>query len=165
MRIRKIHRASIRRPYHDYRSPQTYAITICTAHRRPIFGRIVDGEVRRSTFGDIACDEWVRSGNIRSEITLDEFVVMPDHFHALVAFDGTSMAWDPFTPTAFRRSGGDLGSLVAGFKSAVTTCINTLRRTPGARVWQRGYYESRIRDHRHFDNVRRYIVMNPARAG
>jgi len=32
----------------------------------------------------IAIDEWVKSGQIRSEIELDKFVVMPNHFHAIV---------------------------------------------------------------------------------
>jgi REP element-mobilizing transposase RayT len=56
-----------------------------------------------------------------------------------------------------------LGSFVAGFKSAVTKRINTMRRTPGLPVWQRNYYEHIIRDERELDRIRRYIADNPLR--
>jgi len=35
-------------------------------------------------FGRIVHDEWMRSATIRKEIELDEFIVMPNHFHAIV---------------------------------------------------------------------------------
>jgi REP element-mobilizing transposase RayT len=161
----RLHRHAISLPYHDYRAPGYYATTICAAHRAPLFGVVKSRAMVLSEFGDIVHEEWIRTGNIRAEVTLDEFVVMPDHFHALLAFDGTTMAREPFAPHEFRRMGGTLASLVAGFKSAVTVRINTHRATPKAAVWQRGYYESCIRGQRHLANVRRYIVENPAKAG
>jgi REP element-mobilizing transposase RayT len=55
-----------------------------------------------------------------------------------------------------------LGALVAGFKSAVTTRINTLRDTPGVPVWQRNYYDHVIRNQQAYDRIRQYILSNPA---
>ena len=51
---------------------------------------------------------------------------------------------------------------MAGFKSAVTTRINTLRRTPGAPVWQRNYYDRVIRTDREYAQVAAYIANHPA---
>lgn len=56
---------------------------------------------------------------------------------------------------------GSLGVIVRSFKSAVTKRINELRRTPGAPVWQRNYYERIIRNDRELSRIRQYIADNP----
>jgi len=56
-----------------------------------------------------------------------------------------------------------VGAIVGNFKSLVTRRINRLRRTPGERVWQRGYYDRIVRNPRELDAIRRYIRDNPAR--
>ena len=38
-----------------------------------------------------------------------------------------------------------------------------LSRAPGARVWQRNYFEHVVRDERALQAIRRYIVQNPLR--
>jgi putative transposase len=58
---------------------------------------------------------------------------------------------------------GSLGAIVGNFKSVTTRRINRMRHTPGARVWQRNYYERVIRDERELAAIRRYIHDNPAR--
>ncbi len=58
---------------------------------------------------------------------------------------------------------GSLGALVRTYKSTVTRFVNRVRRTPGAPVWQRGYWERIIRDERHLAATRRYIANNPRR--
>jgi REP element-mobilizing transposase RayT len=58
---------------------------------------------------------------------------------------------------------GSLFVLVRSFKSAVAKRINTLRRTPGAGVWQRNYYDRIVRDDRELDGAREYILDNPRR--
>jgi len=52
--------------------------------------------------------------------------------------------------------------LIGAFKTASTKKINLLRDTPGARVWQRNFYEHIIRDERDLQAIRRYIEFNPA---
>ena len=52
--------------------------------------------------------------------------------------------------------------MMAGFKSATTKRINTMRGTPGASVWQRNYYEHVIRNESALDRIRRYNEDNPA---
>jgi REP element-mobilizing transposase RayT len=52
---------------------------------------------------------------------------------------------------------------VRSFKAATAKRINNLRKTPGAPVWQRNYYERVIRGDRELEAVREYIVDNPRR--
>jgi REP-associated tyrosine transposase len=58
---------------------------------------------------------------------------------------------------------GSLGSVLAGYKAAVTRALATLPSVAGASVWQRGYYEHVIRNDEDLDRIRRYITENPAR--
>ena len=78
------HRRSIRLRSHDYSSPGYYFITLCCKNRECLFGEIVDHKMILNDFGRIVHDEWMRSATIRKEIELDEFIVMPNHFHAIV---------------------------------------------------------------------------------
>ncbi len=62
-----------------------------------------------------------------------------------------------------RRTPRSLGSLIAGFKSAVTKRINILRMSPGFLVWQRNYYDHVVRDEDDTNRIPEYIVDNPVR--
>ncbi len=61
------------------------------------------------------------------------------------------------------RKPRELGSVIAGFKSATTKQVNVLRELPGTPVWQRNYYEHVIRNERDLERVREYIQANVAR--
>ncbi|GAB5537658.1 MAG: hypothetical protein Rubg2KO_39070 [Rubricoccaceae bacterium] len=41
--------------------------------------------------------------------------------------------------------------------------INRQRATPGARVWQRNYYERVVRSADELRRIRAYVAQNPAR--
>ncbi len=58
---------------------------------------------------------------------------------------------------------GSLGAVIQYLKSASARRINALRRSPGAPVWQRNYYEHILRDEEELESVRRYIHENPRR--
>jgi REP element-mobilizing transposase RayT len=68
----------------DYSSPGYYFVTICAYNRRCIFGEIIDGEMKMNANGKIVNDEWLQSFAIRRDFSRDEFIVMPNHFHAIV---------------------------------------------------------------------------------
>ncbi len=94
------HRRSVRLPGHDYRGG-LYAVTICAFGRQRLFGRVLEGEMVLSALGEIARDEWVRTGDVRASVTLDVFVVMPDHVHLLFGIaEGVS---DPNPPVGATR--------------------------------------------------------------
>ena len=49
-----------------------------------MFGEVVDGDVALNEQGQIAYEEWLASEQIRQEIELDAFVIMPNHLHGIV---------------------------------------------------------------------------------
>ena len=49
-----------------------------------MFGDVVDGEMSLNELAEIVRFEWLKTAKIRHEIELDEFVIMPNHFHAII---------------------------------------------------------------------------------
>ena len=182
MTLHSHHRRSIRLKGYDYAQPGAYFVTIVTHDREMLFGQVVDGKMVLNPAGEIVCEEWFRSAEIRAEIALfpDEFVVMPNHIHGIVWIVETDNPGEttshvvgahgraplhdhaPHDHTPLQRPPRSLGSFIAGFKSIVTKRINALRNTPGAPVWQRNYYEHIIRNERALHATRRYIMENQA---
>ncbi len=123
---------------------------------------MVDAETQLNDLGRIAAEEWLKSAQVRSEVQLDAWIVMPNHIHGIVMLNderkGTERPVAPGGPHA--RS---LGALMAGFKSSVTKRINSFRGTPGAAVWQRSYYDHVIRNQSSLNRIRQYIGENPVR--
>jgi putative transposase len=78
------HRHSIRLKNYDYFSNGAYFITLCTYQSKCTLGYIKNGEIVLNNFGEIVKDEWFRSSELRKELILDEFVVMPNHVHAII---------------------------------------------------------------------------------
>ncbi len=75
-----------RLPGWDYASAGWYFVTICTRDRQSFFGHIADGIMHLSTLGQIAS----RFGeeipqHTAAHVSLDAFVVMPDHIHGIIA--------------------------------------------------------------------------------
>jgi REP element-mobilizing transposase RayT len=175
-------RRSIRLQGYDYSQAGAYFITVCTQNRECLFGDIVDGEMRLNEAGRTVADEWLKTAEIRVEIELDEWVVMPNHFHGIlvITHDGgeTDCRGDrrvaPMNGTTISGEQGDrrvaptgpqprsVGAVMAGFKSAATKRINELRQTPGTKLWQRNYWEHIIRNEPELKRIREYIHNNPA---
>lgn len=80
-------RQSIRAPGFDYRDPGTYFVTICTQNREHLFGEIRQGVMELSEMGRIVIDCIERIPRHFPGITIDTYVVMPNHVHILVHID------------------------------------------------------------------------------
>ena len=78
------HRRSIRLKGYDYSRAGLYFVTIITHHRLPLFGEIMDGEMILNAVGMVAENTWFDLVNHVSNITLHEFVVMPNHVHGII---------------------------------------------------------------------------------
>ena len=182
-------RRSVRLHGFDYGTAGAYFITICADERDFLFGDVVDGKMVVNDFGVVVGDEWRRTEYLRSNVVLDEFIIMPNHFHGILFIkDVGAHCMRPDTVNhsnpnrahvgaqtrahvgaqtrahvgaPLRRESGTVGSIIAGFKSAVTKRINILRNTPGFKVWQRNYYERVIRTDVELTDTREYIVNNP----
>lgn len=143
------HRRSIRLKGYDYRSAGAYAVTICADGRECALGRVVDGEVELSDLGRVAAESRTWLEKQYRYVSLDAWVVMPNHLHGIVIIhdddgDGSHRAPNGSGETAPTRDTGakrkPLGCLIGAFKTVSTKRINQLRDTLGARFWQRNYY-------------------------
>jgi len=122
---------------------------------------VVDGEMVLSEYGRIVDEEWHHTAQLRPYVTLDAFVVMPNHIHGILWIEGCRGEPRPYPPCGVAP--GSLGTIVGAFKSVVTRRINQMRGTLGAPVWQRNYWEHIIRSEQALQAIRQYILNNPAR--
>lgn len=61
-----------------------YAVVILTAERQRFFGEIVGQIMQVSELGSVVLQMWSRIPELHSHVTLDEFQIMPDHFHGIL---------------------------------------------------------------------------------
>lgn len=157
------HRRSLRLNGYDYAQAGAYFVTICTQNRACLFGEVVDGKMRLNVFGEIAREEWFRTGQIRPNVELDAFVIMPNHIHGIIVIRGNVGATRRVAPTKHPAGpvSGSIGAIVGQFKSITAKRINELRGTPRVPVWQRNYHERIIRDEPALARIREYIANNP----
>ena len=164
-------RRSIRLQEFDYAQQGAYFVTICTQNRMCLFGEIVNGEMRVNDLGRVAQLLWEEIPAHFPQVETDAWVVMPNHVHGIlvIAHDvrATHASVRATHASPLRASGGppkrSLGVIVGSYKSAVAKRINQSRRTPGASVWQRNYYDHVIRDDADLNRIRQYILDNPAK--
>ncbi len=165
-------RRSIRLRDYDYSSPGEYFVTICTHKRECLFGDVVDGEMGLNEIGEIDNNEWLKTETIRDNVELGAFIIMPNHMHAIFgiveslgAYRDTPLPRDANSNPSFKSPSKTVGAIVRGYKSAVTTKINTLKNSAGQKIWQRNYYEHIIRNEKSFRRIQNYIINNPAKWG
>ncbi len=157
------HRRSVRLKGYDYAQPGAYFVTVCTRDRECLFGEIVDGEVLLNLVGVAVRDEWLRTAQLRDNVALDAFVIMPNHFHGIVVItEGRGTARRAPTEQFGRPVAHSIPTIMRAFKSATTKRTNEIRNNPGTPVWQRNYYEHVIRNETELNAIRQYILGNPA---
>lgn len=78
------HRRSIRLKAYDYSQAGLYFITICVQDKLYLFGKVEKGEMVLNEYGKIAYNEWLKTPEIRNNVELDVFVVMPNHIHGII---------------------------------------------------------------------------------
>ncbi len=69
----------------------------------------------------------------------------------------------PASPQPHGVKPGSVGAIVGNFKSLVTRRVNNIHRSPGSKLWQRGYYDRIVRNDRELGAIREYIWQNPQR--
>jgi putative transposase len=181
----KYHRRSIRLKEYDYSSSGEYFVTICTYQKGCIFGEIINEEMHLNDYGKIVQEEWLRTAEMRGDVELDEFIIMPNHIHGIITLiesgRGTlqralvgansntpsnailvgAIHESPLPMTQQQRRNMTLSKIIGRFKMLTAKEINLMHQTPGHPVWQRNYYEHIIRDEKDLNNIRDYIINNP----
>ena len=79
-------RPSNRLPGYKYTQPGAYFITICTYKMHNLFEIIAGNKVILNNNGKIVESEWYRTAELRTNVEIyeDEFIIMPNHFHAII---------------------------------------------------------------------------------
>ncbi|MCK3658719.1 hypothetical protein A4G18_08350 [Pasteurellaceae bacterium Pebbles2] len=154
-------RRSIRLKGYNYSSLGDYFITICCVDRNPLFGEIVDNQMCLNENGVIARREWLKTLSCRKGVELGEFIIMPNHIHAIVSFTEEFQRINSekgVCHTPLQSPSYTLGAIIRGYKSAVTS---QLKEQLGERIWQRNYYEHIIRNEKSYEMIEDYIKNNP----
>jgi REP element-mobilizing transposase RayT len=175
---------SARCPVWDYRSNANYFITICTDQWDSFFGKIENKQVILSDSGHIAEKYWKELPNHFPFLSLDVFVVMPNHIHGIIILDGNF--YYPYINHSVHKidvgedskekymdsnklrkimsdispKKGSVASVIRSYKSAVTKEIN--KSDPGQNFkWQSRYHDHIIRDMKSYQRIKNYILNNP----
>jgi REP element-mobilizing transposase RayT len=166
---------SLRLQGYDYSSEGVYFITIGTENRISHFGKVDHDKVLLSNSGKIVAKEWKKTPHIRNEVILGEWVIMPNHFHALLAFkapeeieNSSSVSADGHPPkqgsisnykNSFGPQSKNLSALVRSFKASCTSQIRSKENPYFA--WQRSFHDRVVRNQKELERIQDYIYNNP----
>ncbi len=153
-------RRTLRLPARDY-SGGTYLVTLCARARGAVFGDVIGEEVRLNDVGHIVRDAWLWLPGQYPHVMLDEWILMPDHLHALIVLSGEPAPGSAGAPTAVVTRLKPLGQLIGAFKTVSMKHVNRARNTPGAVLWQRNFWERVARNNGSLNRLRQYIRNNP----
>ena len=145
---------SLRNANINYRNGWFF-VTWQTAHNKSIFGAIVGDRCELNELGRRVEEYWREMPAKYPELELDEFVVMPNHFHAIVRIR--------FHPTNKEHH---LGFLLGRFKGGTGYIYGKMRRAGevddiGDHLWQFDYWDKIVTSEQQLAAYRRYIRDNP----
>lgn len=147
----KNHRRSIRLKNYDYAGNGAYFVTICTFDRGYCFEEFLQ-------LREIVENFWLDIPKRYENLWIDEYVIMPNHFHGIIVIDKGSPGVEPISTPA-------LGGIIGPFKSL---CVNEWLKAiknqninTRGKFWQDNYYEHIIRNEDELSRIREYIRNNP----
>ncbi len=79
---------------YDYAAAEAHFVTIAAQDRKCLFGQVVDGEMRLNEAGHMVEGQWLALAGRFPTVDLDEFVVMPNHFHGIILLEPPAYAAD-----------------------------------------------------------------------
>jgi len=146
----------------DYNAPGVYFITICTKEKEHILSQVctvgadvLDGPTLELTNYGMIADKYINELNAHYEdISVDNYVIMPNHIHLLlsVVISGASGTTPPTKQHA----------AIPRFVSALKRFSN---KEYGKNIWQRSYNDHIIRNREDYEEHYNYISENPLRWG
>lgn len=143
---------------HDYSGPGLYFVTICVRDRSHRLGSITDDVFKTSVYGELVNRIWCQTPDQFSEVTLDAYCVMPNHFHGILGIGVCDGNTPPFP---------SLAKVMNWFKSSTTVeYIRGVKAHGWPRFedhfWLEGYHDRIIRSDRELERIRDYIESNAA---
>ena len=139
---------------YDYSTPNAYFITVCTQDRKNLFWTDVGAAISRqenvslTDLGIVVKQSIDEIPEHYPAITVDNYVIMPNHIHLLLQInadiDGRPMA----APT--------ISTVVNQMKGVIS-------KRAGFSVWQKGFYDHVIRNDNDYRDIWKYIEGNPGK--
>ena len=174
IKIQNYKRHSIRLKGYDYSASGLYFIAICTWNHLHLFGEIQNDRMIVNRYGEIAELEWCRTDELRDNIKLHEFIIMPNHLHGIIeVFNCQGMNRGtahralltkhgaPQKERFGKPSSNTIPTIMRSYKGAVTKQIRELENNTALNIRQRNYYEHIIRDEDSCLKISEYILTNP----
>jgi REP element-mobilizing transposase RayT len=146
----KIYRKQNRLTKYNYTQPGFYFVTICCDRKIEYFGQVKNAIMVLNDCGKIAEDFWKTIPKHYNNISLDEFVVMPNHMHGIIVIEPVVQASGLLL---------SLSQIVGSYKNIVTKQIrnNQLKEFS----WQPSFYDHVVRRDESLNKIREYIRSNP----
>lgn len=146
---------SLRNPNINYRSGW-WSVSIQVAKNKSILGAIVGDKVVLNALGREVEEYWKGLPAKYHELEIFDFVVMPNHFHALLRIH-----------YALTNREHHLGFLMSRFKGGTSFIYGKMRRAGeveniGDGLWQRDYWDDLVSSEAEFKGWQKYIRENPA---
>jgi REP element-mobilizing transposase RayT len=125
-------------------------------------GNILEGQITLSSSGIIVGEILQGISERFPNVTVDTFVVMPNHLHVILNVGAQFIApAGEVGPEGAMNRAPTLGQIIRTVKAVST---HRIRRTRDSRfAWQRNYYEHVVRDEEALKRIRQYILDNPIR--
>jgi len=141
-------RKSIRLKEYDYSENGYFFVTICTQNKQCLFGSISDGKMTLNQAGEMISKEWKELKKRFNSIILDEYIIMPNHIHAVLALRNVGAIPCGCPETIDKKR---LGDIIGAYKSMTTNeYIRNINQSNWAlfekKLWQRNYHERIIRN-------------------
>ena len=140
-------------PHFDYSTPGAYFVTICTKNRQNIFWGNVGASIARpqtprlSHAGQIVEQAIQNIEHYYPAITLDHYVVMPNHIHLLLQINTDENGRPMVAPT--------ISTVIQQMKGFVSNQL-------GVSFWQKLFHDHVIRNEHDYRIIWEYIDNNPA---
>ncbi len=158
---------------YDYSKSGYYFVTTCVKNREEILGKIENGKMILNSYGKIVQNRWEWLGEQYEYVEIDEFVVMPDHFHGILIIHsddvGTGLDLSSRGIELFPR-GIDLSSGISTKNKSLSQLMGAFKTLSSRDIrknsledfqWQRSFYDHIIRNEKSFNLIREYIKNNP----
>ena len=180
---------SMRLWYWNYTTPWWYFVTICTKNRINYFGEIKNDKMVLNEIGKIAKHEWIKTAELRENVELDEFIIMPNHFHAIIIINenkndcrdvASNVSKNKIEIETNPNTEEDVARYVSTFNEKYYSDISPNPKSLSSIIrgfksavtkecnsqkinfkWQPKFYDRIIRNQRELDNIQRYIQQNP----
>jgi len=155
----------------NYSTPGFYFITIKTLNDNNFFGKIINNKMELSAIGEIANQCLIDISKHFLNITLDEYIVMPNHVHILILVETPDNIVETHHGASLQikyqnyhfhrlaiKSNQTIPKIINQFKSSVKRICNQKNLFFG---WQTRFYDQIIKSETELNNIRQYIKNNP----